>query len=64
MTDRNGPFAARPRPAMPTAQALALFRDELTAAGFEHDVIRELLLVACEGEIRNDGLNVAAPTRM
>lgn len=57
---RPGPFAA-PEP-IPTVQALALFRDELRADGsYTDEQIHELTLVALEGEIRRDGLNVAAP---
>ncbi|WP_169798425.1 hypothetical protein [Piscicoccus intestinalis] len=46
---------------MSTATALAMFRDELTALGFAAEDVRELVLVACEGEIRGDGLNVRNP---
>ena len=44
-----------------TARGLAMFRDELTELGFAAEDVRELVLVACEGEIRGDGLNVRNP---
>lgn len=53
------PRARRGTP--PTARALAAFRDELTAEGFDPDTIRDLILIACEGEIRNDGLSITTP---
>lgn len=52
------PGSARGQP--PTATILAAFRDQLTEAGFDPATIRDLVLIACEGEIRNDGLAVAA----
>ena len=53
--------APRGRDRVSTATALAMFRDELTELGFAADEVRELVLVACEGEIRGDGLNVKNP---
>ena len=41
--------------------ALSMFRNELTELGFAAEDVRELVLVACEGEIRGDGLNVRNP---
>ena len=51
----------RDRDRVSTASALAMFRDELTELGFAAEDVRELVLVACEGEIRGDGLNVQNP---
>lgn len=51
----------RGRDRVSTATALAMFRDELTELGFAAEDVRELVLVACEGEIRGDGLNVQNP---
>ena len=51
----------RGRDRVSTATALAMFRDEVSALGFAAEDVRELVLVACEGEIRGDGLNVQNP---
>ena len=53
--------APRGRDRLSTATALSMFRDELTELGFAAEDVRELVLVACEGEIRGDGLNVQNP---
>ena len=50
--------APRGRDRVSTATALAMFRDELTALGFAAEDVRELVLVACEGEIRGDGRKI------
>lgn len=45
---------------MPTAQALAMFRAALRADGTYDDAqIHDLTVIALEGEIARDGLNVA-----
>ena len=41
-----------------TAYALALFRDELAARGFDVDLIDRLCVVACEAEVERHGLAV------
>lgn len=56
-----GPFGDRSRRAPSTASVLGKFRDELVEEGFEPDDVRDLVMIACEGEIRNDGLSVVAP---
>ena len=45
---------------MPTVQALSLFRAALVADGsYDAALIHDLTLIALEGEIARDGLNVA-----
>ena len=44
-----------------TARGLAMFRDELTDAGFDPAVVTELVIVACQADINASGLNVAEP---
>ena len=45
---------------MPTAQALAMFRAALRADGsYDEAQIHDLTVIALEGEIARDGLNVA-----
>ena len=45
---------------MPTAQALAMFRAAIRADGsYDEAQIYDLTVIALEGEIARDGLNVA-----
>lgn len=65
MSDRRRPpdafgFTSRDRGQLPTAQALAMFRAALRADGsYTDDQIHDLTVIALEGEIARDGLNVA-----
>lgn len=46
---------------VPTARGLKLFREELEQAGFEPDLVRDLVVTACQADITTSGLNVAPP---
>lgn len=64
MTERRRPdafgFTSRSSDQMPTAQALAMFRAALRADGsYDEAQIHDLTVIALEGEIARDGLNVA-----
>ena len=64
MTERRRPdafgFTSRSAGQMPTAQALAMFRAALRADGsYDEAQIHDLTMIALEGEIARDGLNVA-----
>ena len=64
MTERRRPdafgFTSRSSGQMPTAQALAMFRAALRADGsYDEAQIHDLTVIALEGEIARDGLNVA-----
>lgn len=64
MTERRRPdafgFTSRSAGQMPTAQALAMFRAALRADGsYDEAQIHDLTVIALEGEIARDGLNVA-----
>lgn len=53
-------FTSRSAGQMPTAQALAMFRAALRADGsYDEAQIHDLTVIALEGEIARDGLNVA-----
>ena len=64
MSERRRPdafgFTSRSAGQMPTAQALAMFRAALRADGsYDEAQIHDLTVIALEGEIARDGLNVA-----
>lgn len=64
MTERHRPdkfgFTSRSAGQIPTAQALAMFRAALRADGsYDEAQIYDLTVIALEGEIARDGLNVA-----
>lgn len=64
MSERRRPdafgFTSRSSGQMPTAQALAMFRAALRADGsYDEAQIHDLTVIALEGEIARDGLNVA-----
>lgn len=62
MTDRRRPdqFGFTSRDALPTAQALGMFRAALHADGsYSDEQIWELTVIAAEAEVTRDGLNVA-----
>lgn len=65
MSERRRPpdgfgFTSRDRGQLPTSQALAMFRAALRADGsYTNEQIHDLTVVALEGEIARDGLNVA-----
>lgn len=64
MSPVRRPVTGPARAQLSTAQGLAAFRDELTAAGFPGELISELVLTACQADVSRDGLNVAEETMM
>lgn len=49
--------------AIPTARALAMFRDELVGLGFNPDDVKDLVRVACDAEVRATGGLALADTQ-